>query len=62
MIDIKQASAILGVDDASARIVLRFFKVRTEKSEVAVVGKLKPKAKNLYDENQVREIAGLRKY
>jgi hypothetical protein len=62
MIDIKQASVILGVDDASARIVLRFFKVRTVKSEAVAIGKLKPKPKNLYDETQVREIAGLRKY
>lgn len=58
MIDIKAASAILGTDDNNARVILRFFKVRTEKSEVMN----SPKAKNLYDEVQVCVVAALPKF
>jgi hypothetical protein len=62
VIDIKKASEILGTDDNNARVILRFFKVRTEKSEVVKVGVLTPKAKNLYDEVQVRAVAALPKF
>jgi hypothetical protein len=62
VIDIKASAAILGTDDNNARVILRFFKVRTEKSEVVKVGALTPKAKNLYDEVQVRAVAALPKF
>jgi hypothetical protein len=58
VIDIKASAAILGTDDNNARVILRFFKVRTEKSEVVNT----PKAKNLYDEVQVRAVAALPKF
>lgn len=62
MIDIKKAAEILGIDEPNARIVLRFFRVKTEKSEAIKVGAMTPKPKNLYDESQVRAIAGYAKF
>jgi hypothetical protein len=62
VIDIKQSAEILGTDDAKARIILSFFKVRVTKSEAVKVGALTPKPKNLYDESQVRAIAAYAKF